>query len=141
VYVVTPRLNAIDGEPIVLPEVTAEEVRKQLGNRPNVKVIEGCLPLGKFQGSLVYGTGQAWTMPNEAGLCVQGETSEGGRCVQNENSRLPLPSQAGYLEIGAEREAGFCKQAFPGPEYVNGVPRVCLAPSSGGYAPSEWPAP
>jgi hypothetical protein len=141
VYVVTPRLNAIDGEPIVLPDVTAEEVRKQLGNRPSVKVIEGCLPTGKYQGSLVYGTGQAWTIPNEAGRCVQGESSEGGRCVQGNASRLPLASQAGVLEIGAEREAGFCKQAFPGPEYVNGVPRVCLAPADGGYPRDQWPSP
>jgi hypothetical protein len=141
VYVVTPRLNAIDGEAIVLPDVTAAEVRRQLGNRPSVKVIEGCLPLGKYQGTLVYGTGQAWTMPNEAGLCVHGERLEGGRCLQGDASRLPLPSQAGSLEIGQEREAGFCAQAFPGPDFVGGVPRVCLAPDKGGYARGEWPSP
>lgn len=37
------------------------------------KVEQGCLPPGRYGINLVYSTGQAWTVPNEAGSCASDE--------------------------------------------------------------------
>jgi len=127
VYVVTPAFNAKNGEPIIDPASVAEQVRLQLGNRPNIKVIEGCLPKGKYQFNLVYDTGQAWTMPNEGGVCSTSEVSDGADgCSQGAYQRKLLPSQNISLEVGDPRESGFCAAQFPGADYAGGVPAVCL---------------
>src|SRR5690606_39520792 len=34
------------------------------------EVRRGCLPMGRYAISLVYPTGQAWTVPNESGGCA-----------------------------------------------------------------------
>ncbi len=36
-------------------------------------LVEGCLPKGRYAISLVYPTGQAWTVPNEMGGCAPSE--------------------------------------------------------------------
>jgi hypothetical protein len=141
VYVVTPSVTALNGEVIIDREDIIPKVRKQLGNRPNIEVLEGCLPLGQFQTNLVYGTGQAWTMPNEAGTCIppfEPETSAGsGLCRAGSFSRRVLPSQQGTIAIGAEREVGFCARQFSDPTiYKDGVPRVCLRADEGGVLPA-----
>ena len=51
---------------------TLDALKAQFG-RP-VVFQEGCLPQGRYTMNLVYGTGQAWSDPNEAGVCQAGET-------------------------------------------------------------------
>ncbi|MGH7330687.1 MAG: hypothetical protein ACREJX_20240, partial [Polyangiaceae bacterium] len=41
------------------------------------KVDVGCLPTGRYEINLVYSTGQAWTVPNEAGSCSADEGAPG----------------------------------------------------------------
>ena len=41
-------------------------------------VAYGCLPTGRYGVNLVYPTGQAWTLPNEAGSCATAEGSIAG---------------------------------------------------------------
>jgi hypothetical protein len=128
VYVVTPAFKALNGEPILDPASIADQVRAQLGNRPDIRVIEGCLPRGKFQMNLIYDTGQAWTVPNEGGFCTYAEERQGEECVRGVLRRRLLGSQAVSAEIGDPRDPSFCASAFPGPEYTGGVPTVCLRP-------------
>jgi hypothetical protein len=128
VYVVTPSFQAINGETIIDPTSIAEQVRQQLGNRPSVEVIEGCLPQGQFQMNLVYDTGQAWTVPNEGGACTFAEVQQGQECVRGVLRRTLLGSQAVTVAIGPPREANFCETRFNGAGFVRGVPAVCLAP-------------
>ena len=126
VYVVTPKFTAINNEPVIDQASVAEQVKLQLGNRPNVQVIEGCLPKGKYQLNLVYDTGQAWTVPNEAGVCTSSESSVGtGGCRQGDIQRTRLLSQGVTVEVGDARDGAFC-QNFGGAEFVQGVPAACL---------------
>ena len=48
------------------------------------KIDVGCLPPGRYEINLVYSTGQAWTVPNEAGSCAVDEGAPG-----------PAPTAAG----------------------------------------------
>ncbi len=41
------------------------------------KIEVGCLPTGRYEINLVYPTGQAWTVPNEAGSCAVDEGAPG----------------------------------------------------------------
>ena len=125
-------------------------IREKLGARfgrpaSQVKVVEGCLPPGTFGINLVQGTGQAWSLPNEAGVC-QGpqEVDDGaGQCKQaGQAARPKLASQAARVRIaGLQQADGHCDQiaqrassAAPAngadrlaPEdYLAGVPRACL---------------
>ncbi len=131
VYVVTPSDHSADGEPLFVREDLQKKVAKQLGNRPNVKVVNGCLPRGKYAINLVYATGQAWTVPNEAGECGRFETATGSGCSGSHTTRPLLTSQLDALEIAEERQPGFCDgitgdAAAPELTYVHGTPTVCL---------------
>jgi hypothetical protein len=81
-----------------------------------------CLPQGRFGLNLVYGTGQAWSNPNEVGVCAAGETesSDGKTCSATLGSRPRLPSQDTVLTIGPPSDPKYC--ALPG----HGVPPCCL---------------
>ncbi|MEA2751683.1 MAG: hypothetical protein QOI41_5826 [Myxococcales bacterium] len=70
---VTPHLTA--------PSADASEVGDKpvfdataLARVPSVREIrQGCLPKGRYAMTLVYSTGQAWTVPNEIGGCAPSE--------------------------------------------------------------------
>ena len=132
VYVVTPELKAFNGDVLVDPVVLIPKLVAQLGNRPHIKLVKGCLPRGAYQGNLVYNTGQAWTLPNEAGSCMPLELpGAGDTCTQNGATRTLLASQAPILRIDGERETGYCDGVKPDPSapeltYLHGVPTVCL---------------
>jgi hypothetical protein len=133
VYVVTPEFEAFNGDVLISAEDLAAKVVAQLGNRPNVKVVKGCLPTGSFQGNLVYPTGQAWTLPNEAGNCMPLELpGANGTCTQAGNTRTLLPSQSIVVHVAGERQPGYCSTksdpSAPELHYYDGVPDVCLRP-------------
>jgi hypothetical protein len=73
-----------------------------------VHVVTGCLPEGRYNVNLVYDTGQAWTVPNEAGVCGSGEalSADGLTCGQ----RPRLVSQAAVVTIGPPDDAGYCAE-------------------------------
>ncbi|MEO6577087.1 MAG: hypothetical protein ABIP89_24785, partial [Polyangiaceae bacterium] len=72
---VTPHLTGPSADPAELGEkdlFDAAAVLKAEGKLVR-KVALGCLPAGRYAINLVYPTGQAWTVPNEAGSCASGE--------------------------------------------------------------------
>ena len=131
VLLVTPDLNALDGEVVVTPDDAIAGLARIFGGRSGaLRVVDGCLPKGAYQANLVYPSGQAWSVPNEGGACIGLETPSGGRCVQRGGpGRALLGSQETVLKVGAEREAGYCAQKHVGDAaFVAGIPRACLRP-------------
>jgi hypothetical protein len=133
VYFVTPSFKTLAGETLVDPQAIVPGLRSLLG-RPDadVRVVEGCLPRGRYQINLLYPTGQRWAVPNEAGVCIAPEVSRqgGASCLEDGyRARTTLASQAAFFAIGAAREAAYCASLHPGDNFfVNGVPRACLRP-------------
>lgn len=70
----------------------------------SVRIEYGCLPEGRYAMNLVYESGQAWTVPNEAGVCASGEEATDGVC----GIRPRLVSQGVVVTIGAPRDPGYC---------------------------------
>ncbi|AUX24724.1 hypothetical protein SOCEGT47_052630 [Sorangium cellulosum] len=103
----------------ILPERDVPEVEAalsaQLGR--TITIAYGCLPEGRYALSLVYGTGQAWTVPNEAGICAPSEPrTSAGACGQ----RPRLASQDVVVRIGPPDDPVYCAQ--------NPTPEPCLPP-------------
>lgn len=99
------------GNPLVADEAALEASLSAQFGRPITLAI-GCLPQGRFAINLVYDTGQAWTVPNEAGICSPGEplSDDGNRC----GNRPKLASQSVAVQIGAPVDPAYC-EANPTP--------------------------
>lgn len=86
-----------------------------------MEITYGCLPEGLYAMSLIYSTGQAWTVPNEAGVCASSEppTADGTGCLAPGSTmpRARLASQAAALTIGPPTDPAACP----------GLPAACLA--------------
>lgn len=83
----------------------------------------GCLPQGEYSMNMIYGTGQAWTVPNETGVCAISEESadKGQTC----GTRPRFASQDVVLTIGKPGDAAYCAK--------NATPPECLpAPAAEG---------
>jgi hypothetical protein len=103
----------------VLPDEAAMRagLKKQLGRE--VDIVEACLPRGTYAMNLVYPTGQAWTVPNEAGVCQPLEpTSDGGKTCGDPTTsatRARLASQSVVFTISAPTDPSFCTGAHATP--------------------------
>ena len=97
---------------VLIPDEAALEasLSAQFG-RPIYLAI-GCLPQGSYAINLVYDTGQAWSVPNEAGICGPGEalSGDGNAC----GTRPRLSSQSVVVQIGAPVDPAYC-EANPTP--------------------------
>ncbi|MBX3206283.1 MAG: hypothetical protein KF764_14520 [Labilithrix sp.] len=103
---------------------------KAIAAQPRVREVRrGCLPTGRYAISLVYPTGQAWTVPNESGGCSAQEGSvrvgdRVGSCTGKPRTVLLSQGSRGVVEIiGPSQEgidSGICDD-FP-------VPAECQAP-------------
>lgn len=112
------RKTAKNGDPILADEdVVKQGLQRQFG-RP-FDVVYGCLPEGTYSMNLVYPTGQAWTLPNEAGVCAAGEpaTADGKQCQGPNISRRRLVSQDALVTV-TPGDAAYCK--------ANPTPKACL---------------
>jgi hypothetical protein len=97
------------GTTIISDEASVKAgLEKQFG-RP-FDIAYGCLPEGRYAMNLVYPTGQAWTLPNEAGVCAPAEpmTADGANCQAVKNSRPRLASQDAWLTVGAPKDKAYC---------------------------------
>jgi hypothetical protein len=99
--------------PVIVDEEPVKASLQALFNRP-FDIKYGCLPEGEYTMNLIYGTGQAWTVPNEAGVCAVSEAD--GDKGQTCGTRPRLPSQNVVLTIGAPKNAAYCKDAPTPPE-------------------------
>lgn len=89
------------------------------------EVRRGCLPTGRYAISLVYPTGQAWTVPNESGGCslAEGAVKEGdgvGTCGDKARSVLLSQGSRAVVEITGANDPSVCED--------NPVPPECLPP-------------
>jgi hypothetical protein len=97
-----------------------------VSKQPLVRSIQrGCLPKGRYAISLFYPTGQAWTVPNEAGGCSPEEGgvvlgSGVGSCAGKPRPVLLSQGSRAVLEIIDARDPRTCED-FP-------VPEACRAP-------------
>jgi hypothetical protein len=63
---------AADEQPIVPPSLlSSPQIAALVKGIP----VQGCLPTGRYSINVVYPDGQAWTVPNEAGVCASAEGS------------------------------------------------------------------
>jgi hypothetical protein len=116
--------NDCMNNPILTMQAQTQLALKKQFNR-DVDIVEACLPKGRYALNLVYGTGQAWSVPNEAGVCQKGEDldpKDTTQCKASAGSRPRLASQDVYLTIGEPDDAAYC-QAHP-------PPAECLPPTS-----------
>lgn len=81
-----------------------------------VHIEYGCLPQGRYGVNLVYGTGQAWTLPNEAGICAPAEPPNSDASVCGTRPRLG--SQSVAVTIGPPSDPSYCA--------ANPTPTACL---------------
>lgn len=108
----TTHPEAKDGNLIIADEEPVKASLTALFKRP-FSIKYGCLPEGEYSMNLVYGTGQAWTVPNEAGVCAPSEAAadEDQTC----GTRARLPSQDVTLTIGPPSDPAYCKGATATP--------------------------
>lgn len=125
--IVTPHLEDLSGTPAISDETaTKVDIADQLSrSRDTVELVYGCLPPGRFAINVIYpATGQAWTLPNESGICMPGEKASGGMCGE----RAKLESQFRTFEIGPADDPAFCQaQRKPLGKY-DAIRDYCLTP-------------
>jgi hypothetical protein len=97
--------------PIIADEAGVKKALSAQFHR-EIGLTYGCLPEGTYSMNLVYGTGQTWTNPNEAGVCAASEEPNGSNTECGTRPRLA--SQAATLTIGPPKDAAYC-QAHPMP--------------------------
>lgn len=114
------RQNAKTGAPIFSDETVVKQgLQRQFGRPFDIKY--GCLPEGTYAMNLIYPTGQAWTLPNEAGVCAESEpqSANGKQCVSGGTApRARLVSQDAVVTISAPTDPAYCK--------ANPTPKACL---------------
>jgi len=106
------------GNPLISDPVPVVEALTAQFDRP-MRVEIGCLPQGRYAVNLVYETGQAWTVPNEAGICAKGEpiSADGTVC----GIRPRLASQAIVVTVGEPTDPSYC-EAHPPPVECQAMP-------------------
>ena len=92
------------------PELLKSDVAALLGRTPTkFEIIYACLPPGDFSVNIINIGGQAWTLPNESGVCMPGEANLGdGRC----GKRARLPSQSANFTFGPADNPAACVTGF-----------------------------
>jgi hypothetical protein len=114
--------------PILDPATVQGNVPRQIR-----KIEFACLPKGRYEVNVVYPTGQAWTIPNEAGTCggTEGVTDYSNMddfpnnltCTVKPRKVLYSQGNRAVLEIVGPSDPSNCVQGGTG---VPAVPDECL---------------
>lgn len=120
---VTPHLN---GPTAAAPDGVRGPIfdEKTTLARPLVQEVRrGCLPKGRYAISLVYPTGQAWTVPNESGGCSAAEgpitlRERNGICATKPRSVLLSQGARAVVEIVDAEDPSHCEDHPVPPECV-----------------------
>jgi hypothetical protein len=87
------------------------------------EIRRGCLPKGRYAMTLVYPTGQTWTVPNEIGGCAP---SEGALVSRGDLSTCADKPRSVLLSQGARAVLEIVDAADPSICEANPVPLPCL---------------
>jgi hypothetical protein len=118
---VTPHVRGASANPAETGERPLFDEATILSRQPIVrKIVQGCLPKGRYAISAVYPTGQAWTVPNEIGGCApaEGQTvpaGQGATCLLKPRPVLLSQGSRAVLEIIDAQDPALCDR-FPTPE-------------------------
>jgi hypothetical protein len=107
--------NGTPGQPIAPPDVLA-----RLGGRVT-DIATACLPTGRYAISVVYPDGQAWTVPNEAGMCsgTEGATNYASHtCALEPRPVLYSQGSRAVVEVVAAQDPTYCR--------ANPLPPACV---------------
>ncbi|MEP7123344.1 MAG: hypothetical protein ABJE95_20630 [Byssovorax sp.] len=108
----------------IIPDEAALTTALEAQFHRKISIVYGCLPEGRYGVNLIYGTGQAWSVPNEAGICAGNEIASADKksCSDGTAAGAPhrarLNSQTGVLTITPPGDAAYCK--------MHPVPAACL---------------
>lgn len=126
--IVTPhQKDRLDEHPVIGNEpATIQDIAAQLSRDPaSTEIVYACLPPGTFAINVIYpSTGQAWTLPNESGICMPGEAPGNGTC----GDRVKLESQFRTLKIGPAADPNYCNGLRDTPAGQT-FRQYCLTPS------------
>lgn len=114
--------NAVIGD----EEATRKDIAEQLSRDiDGVVLAYGCLPPGKFALNVIYpATGQAWSLPNESGICMPGEKPGAGTC----GARARLESQFRTLDIAPAADPAYCNSRRQPLNKEDPIRDYCLTP-------------
>jgi hypothetical protein len=114
-FLVVSHLEDCGGNNAVISNegATKAALKRQFGH--DVEIVEACLPEGEYALNLIYETGQAWTLPNEAGVCQAAEAYDATNAPDTcgdpatDAHRPLIHSQGKALTIGAPTDASYCE--------------------------------
>jgi hypothetical protein len=104
------------GNPIIADPMSVKAGLSAQFSRP-IEIAYGCLPEGAYSLNLIYGTGQAWSSPNESGVCA---ASENPKSDTQCGKRARLSSQSVVFTVGPPDDPAYCA--------AHSVPAACLPP-------------
>jgi len=126
--IVTPYEMDQVGNPAIsnVPGTKADIADQLSRSQDSVEIVYGCLPPGRFAINAIYPeTGQAWTLPNESGLCMPGEKPGDGSC----GKRVKLASQFRTFEVGPAVDPASCQAMRKPLNEPDLIRDYCLTPS------------
>jgi hypothetical protein len=95
---VTPHLTAPTADLPPQPILSSPQINALVKGIP----VQACLPTGRYAINIVYPDGQAWTIPNESGVCASAEGSTNYKkltCSIEPRPVLRSQGQRGVVEI------------------------------------------
>jgi hypothetical protein len=99
--------------PIVPPKALSSP---QLASLVNGIPAQACLPIGRYAINVVYPDGQAWTVPNESGVCASAEGATNYTkltCTIQPRPVLRSQGQRAVVEITKTTTPGNCTSPLP----------------------------
>lgn len=110
VLVVSRETDAAGTKILANEEIVKAGLQAQFGRPFNI--VYGCLPEGQYAMNLIYPTGQAWTLPNEGGVCapLEPQTADGTKCQSATSARARLASQEAMVVVGPPGDPTYCAE-------------------------------